>query len=89
MGLNKGIWDPKRKVLNIKGTNLKSLNVIEVVEDVLVRVMTSWDCQPRGILARVGVTTQGRQYLPRVGTVFKNLPRNRGNIRYQSKPLKT
>ena len=25
MGLNKGIWDPKPKVTNIKGTNLKSL----------------------------------------------------------------
>ena len=26
MALNKGIWDPKRKGTNSKGTNLKSLN---------------------------------------------------------------
>ena len=26
MALNKGIWDPKPRVTNIKGTNLKSLS---------------------------------------------------------------
>ena len=26
MALNKGIWDPKLRGTNIKGTNLKSLN---------------------------------------------------------------
>ena len=29
MVLNKGIWDPKPRVTNIRGTNLKSLKGVE------------------------------------------------------------
>ena len=28
--LNKGIWDPKPRVANIKGTNLKSLSIVPI-----------------------------------------------------------
>ena len=28
MALNKGIWDPKPRFTNIKGTNLKSLSLV-------------------------------------------------------------
>ena len=34
MVLNKGIWDPKPRVTNIKGTNLKSLTIKKTLSPV-------------------------------------------------------